>query len=129
MTGSHEAYNAASDALAQITARNNSNALEASERENLAYRQARWLISAAMAAAGSMMIAALFYVRRSLSAPLLGLTACMRQLATNDIDIDIQGTERGDEIGEMARCISIWPTASFVGSACRMVTSLYEMEE
>jgi two-component system, OmpR family, sensor kinase len=108
MTSSHAAYDAASDALGQLTARNASNALEASERENLAYRQARWLIGAAMAAAGLMMIAALLYVRRSLSAPLQGLAACMRQLATNDMDIDIQGTERGDEIGEMARSVVVF---------------------
>jgi signal transduction histidine kinase len=108
MTSSHEAYNAASDALDELTARNVSNALEASERENQAYRQARWLIGAAMAAAGLMMIAALLYVRRSLSAPLQGLAACMRQLATNDMDIDIQGTERGDEFGEMARSVVVF---------------------
>jgi two-component system OmpR family sensor kinase len=108
MTSSHAAYDAASDALGELTARNVSNALEAGERAHLAYRQARWLIGAAMAAAGLMMIAALFYVRHSLSAPLLSLAACMRQLATNDMDIDIQGTERGDEIGEMARSVVVF---------------------
>ena len=108
MTSSHAAYDAASDALARLTARNVSNALEASERANLAYQQARWLIGAAMVTAGLMMIAALLYVRRSLSAPLLSLAACMRQLATNDMDIGIQGTERGDEIGEMARSVVVF---------------------
>ena len=61
-----------------------------------------------MVTAGLMMIAALLYVRRSLSAPLLSLAACMRQLATNDMDIGIQGTERGDEIGEMARSVVVF---------------------
>ena len=36
MTSSHAAYDAARDALARLTARNVSNALEASERANLA---------------------------------------------------------------------------------------------
>ncbi len=108
MTSSHEAYDAASDTLEQLTARNVSNALEASERANLAYRQARWLIGAAMVAAGLMMIAAMLYIRRSLSAPLLGLASCMRQLATNDMDIGIEGTDRGDEIGEMARSVVVF---------------------
>ncbi len=108
MTSSRLAYDAASDTLAQLTERNVSNAREASEQANMAYRQARWLIGAAMAIAGLMMIAALFYVRRSLSAPLLGLAACMRRLATNDTDINIHGTERGDEIGEMAQSVVVF---------------------
>ena len=56
-----------------------------------------------MAAAGVMMIAAFLYVRRSLSRPLLGLAGYMRQLATNDMDNDIQGTERCRTRPETAR--------------------------
>jgi len=108
MTSSRTAYDFASDALAELTERNVSNAREASERADLAYRQARRLIEAAMAVAGLMTIAALFYVRRSLSAPLLGLAACMRRLATNDRNVDIRGTERDDEIGEMARSVVVF---------------------
>jgi len=61
-----------------------------------------------MAVAGLMMIAAFFYVRRLLSCAAAGLAACMRRLATNDTDIDIRGTERGDEIGQMARSVVVF---------------------
>jgi two-component system, OmpR family, sensor kinase len=108
LTQSRVAYNAASDALAQITERNVANAREASERSDLAYRHARWLIGAAMAAAGLATIGALFYVRRSLSTPLLDLADCMRRLAANDMNVAIGGTERADEIGEMARSVVVF---------------------
>lgn len=108
MTSSRAAYDAASDALTQLTERNDANARAANDRADLAYRQARWLIAAAMAVAGLMVIVALFYVRHSVSAPLLGLADCMRRLATNDTDIHIRDTERGDEIGEMARSVVVF---------------------
>ncbi len=108
MTSSRAAYDAASDTLGRLTEFNVSNAREASKRADLAYQQVCWLIGAAMSVAGLMMIAAFFYVRRWLSAPLLGLAACMRRLATNDMDIDIRGKERGDEIGQMARSVVVF---------------------
>jgi signal transduction histidine kinase len=107
-TRSRAAYDAASDALAQLTDRNAANARRASERADVAYQHAFWLISAAMAVAGLMVLVALFYVRRSLSAPLQGLADCMRWLAANKTDIDIAGTDRGDEIGEMARSVVVF---------------------
>jgi len=108
MTSSRAAYDAANDVLQQLTERNVSNARAASERADFAFRRARSFIGAAMAVAGLTMIAALFYVRRSLSAPLLGLAACMRRLAINDTDIDIRDTDRDDEIGEMARSVVVF---------------------
>jgi two-component system, OmpR family, sensor kinase len=108
MTSSRAAYDAASDTLGQLTDFNVSNAREASERADLAYQQARLLIGSAMSVAGLMMIAAFFYVRYLLSAPLLGLAGCMRRLATNDTEIDIRGTERSDEIGQMARSVIVF---------------------
>jgi two-component system OmpR family sensor kinase len=108
MTISRAAYDAASDTLGRLTEFNVSNARAASERADLAYQQARWLIAAAMLVAGLMMIAAFLYVRHWLSAPLLGLAACMRRLATNDTEIDVRGTERGDEIGQMARSVIVF---------------------
>ena len=108
MTSSQAAFEAASETLAKLTEHTVSNALEASTRAERAYGQARWLIGTAMAAAGMMLIAAYLYVRRSLSVPLLGLSACMRELAANQMDIGIHGTERRDEIGEMARSLVVF---------------------
>ncbi|HKN10784.1 MAG TPA: ATP-binding protein [Pseudomonadota bacterium] len=108
LTGTRSAYNAASDALGQLTARTVARAHEASGRVAAVYRQAIWLVGLAMALAAVMVAAALFYISRSISAPLLHLADCMHRLAGNDTDIDIRGTKRRDEIGEMARAAVVF---------------------
>ncbi len=97
MAGSRSAYNAASDTLGLLTDRAVANAQEASAR-----------LAVALAIAGVMVVAALFYISRSISTPLLQLTDRMHRLAVNDTDIDIPGTERRDEIGEMARAAVVF---------------------
>jgi len=107
-TTSQSAYDAASDTLGQLTDRNVAAAREAGDRADSAYRQARWLIGMAMAFAAVMGIAALLYVRQAISRPLLDLVGRMHRLADNDTDIDVPGTERRDEIGEMARAVVVF---------------------
>jgi signal transduction histidine kinase len=107
-TASRTAYTAASDVLGQLTDRAVANAQEASGRLAQVYRQALWLIGLAIAIAGVMVVAALFYISRSISAPLLQLADRMHRLAANDTGIDIPGTERRDEIGEMARAAVVF---------------------
>jgi two-component system, OmpR family, sensor kinase len=108
LTSSRSAYNAASDALGQLTDRTVARAHEASGRLAAAYKQALWLVGLAMALAGVMVAAALLYISRSISAPLLHLADCMHRLATNDTDIVIRGSKRRDEIGEMARAAMVF---------------------
>jgi two-component system, OmpR family, sensor kinase len=107
-TTSHMAYDAASDALGQLTKHAVERAQEASGRVAVAYQEARWLIGIAMVFAGVLVVAALIYIRRSISSPLLHLAGYMHRLAANDTDIDIRGTERADEIGEMARAAVVF---------------------
>jgi two-component system OmpR family sensor kinase len=108
MTTSHAAYNAASDALGQLTKHAVGNAQEAAGRVAVAYQEARWLIATAMTFAGVLVVAALVYISRSISSPLLHLAGYMHRLAANDTDIEIHGTERHDEIGEMARAAVVF---------------------
>jgi signal transduction histidine kinase len=108
MTTSHTAYDAASDALGQLTKHAVEKAQEAAGRVAVAYQQARWLIGIAMIFAGVLVVAALIYISRSISSPLLHLAGYMHRLAANDTDIDIRGTERRDEIGEMARAAVVF---------------------
>jgi two-component system, OmpR family, sensor kinase len=105
---SRAAYTAASDTLGLLTDRAVANAQEASVRLERAYRQALWLIGLAMAIAAVMVVGALFYISRSISAPLLELTDRMHRLAANDTEIDIPETDRRDEIGEMARAAVVF---------------------
>ena len=105
---SRAAYDAASDALGQLTDHAAANARAASDRLGVAYRQAFWLIMLGIVIAGIMVVAALVHIRRSISDPLLHLADRMRQLAANNTATDIPETERRDEIGEMAQATVVF---------------------
>jgi signal transduction histidine kinase len=107
---SRATYEAASEALGQLTDQAVANATAASNRLGSAYRQAFWLILLSMVIAGVMVVAALVHISRSISAPLLQLADRMRRLAANDTDIDIPETERRDEIGKMAQATVVFRT-------------------
>ena len=108
LSSSRGAYDAASDTLGRLTDQTVTNAQAASDRLAGAYQQAFWLISVAMAIAGAMVAAAVFYIRRSISAPLLRLARRMHRLAANDTDVAFSDTDRPDEIGEMARAAVVF---------------------
>src|ERR1700678_1805711 len=116
--GSRAAYDAASDALGQLTDQAVANAQAASDRLRVAYRQAFWLITLGIVIGAIMVVAALIHIRRSNPAPLLHLADRMRQLAANNTTTDIPETERRDEIGEMAQA-----TVVFRNNAIELVRS------
>jgi signal transduction histidine kinase len=107
-TRSRAAYNAASDALGALTAHNAVEAHKASVRTARAYQEGRLLILLALIAAGSLLTAALIFIRRRISDPLTELAATMRKLAENTVEIEIRGAGRNDEIGEMARAVMVF---------------------
>jgi len=108
MTDSRQAYDAASDTLGILTDSNVTNASEASTRASATYWQARMLIDVAILIAGFMVIAAVWYIRHSISNPLRKIATSMRHLAANETDIDIPDVNRHDEIGEMARTVVVF---------------------
>jgi two-component system, OmpR family, sensor kinase len=108
LTGSENAYDAASDALGRLTLANDANAQAAANRVAATYRRAVWLIGVAIAVAGIMVVVGLFYIRRWISAPLLHIASCLHDLAANRTEVDIKGAERVDEIGEMARAAVVF---------------------
>ena len=57
--------------------------------------------AAAIAACG-------FFIARSFSAPVSGMTSAMQNLADGDHDIDIPARDRKDEIGEMAATVQVF---------------------
>ncbi|AUC97871.1 histidine kinase [Bradyrhizobium sp. SK17] len=109
-TTSQSTFDASSDALDRVTRLNVASAAAASDEADAAYRNSRALILVAMGIAAVLIMAALFYVKRYVSKPLLELAGGMRQLAGNDTDIEIRGAERIDEIGEMARALVVFRT-------------------
>lgn len=108
LSTSRSAYAAASDALGLLTDRTVSSAKEASDRADAIFRRARVLIIFAILVAGFMTFFVMRHIRRSISEPTLDLAARMRSLASNQTDLEIQDTERNDEIGEMARAVVVF---------------------
>jgi two-component system OmpR family sensor kinase len=107
-TESQSAYQAVSDAMDRLTRVNIDSANAASNEVDTAYRHSRLLIFVAMVIAGLSLMGALVYVKRFVSTPLLDLARGMRRLAGNDTEIEIRGTDRIDEVGEMARALSVF---------------------
>jgi signal transduction histidine kinase len=107
-SASKPSYDAASSLLDRLTERNLRSAREASERSDLAYRQARARIAFTILLAGLLVAGAMVHVTRSISAPLVDLAARMHRLAASEIGIEVRGTLRQDEIGEMARAVLVF---------------------
>jgi len=107
-TTSRSTYNAASDTLGQLTDLNVVKDQEASDHAAETYRQVRLLTIFAMLVAIFMVAVGVIYIRRSISTPMLDLAKSMHRLAGNDMDVDIQGAQRHDEMGEMARALTVF---------------------
>jgi len=108
MTDSMRAYAAASDALGVLTNRTVAKAALASDKALTTYNTARALIILVILAAGVSLIAAVNYISRHITGPILNLAAGMRALAANNMSIEIEGESRRDEIGEMARAVAVF---------------------
>ena len=121
---SKKAYDAASDTLGLLTDRNLASARQASLREDQAYARSRWLIALTILLAGFSVAGAMFYVHGAISSPLLRLAARMHTLATHETAIEIEGTERQDEIGEMARAVVV-----FRNNAIELTASRHGLEQ
>jgi two-component system, OmpR family, sensor kinase len=105
---SKAAYDAASDLLGLLTDRNVASAREASEGSDRAYSRARSRIAVTILLAGLLVAGATVHVTRSVCAPLIDLAARMHRLAAAETGIEVQGTQRPDEIGEMARAVVVF---------------------
>jgi two-component system OmpR family sensor kinase len=104
------AYDAASNSLGVLTDHTVVAARQASNRAVATYETARNLIVVAIALAAVGLVVAVNYIVREVSGPLLALAGQMRALARHDTQIEIEGVDRGDEIGEMARAVVVFRT-------------------
>ncbi len=108
LSQSRRAYGLASDRLEVLTDRTVASAARASDEAATTYRSARALITVAVLLTALGLIAAVSYITRGVSDPLLDLASRMRALAANDTRTVIAGVDRGDEIGEMARAVVVF---------------------
>jgi signal transduction histidine kinase len=131
MTASRRAFDLASDTLGRLTDQTVARAGEASARAAGAYLQDGRLIVAAMIVAAFLVLATIIYITRSVSRPLLGLARDMHELALHGADISIHGTQRDDEIGEMARSVAVFRdnAIALVQSQRRLIEQTAALEE
>ena len=81
----------------------------AAERSKAALDRSVLLLAGIVAASLIVAIIVAFgYVRKRITRPLAEKTEAMRALANENMDISIEGTERGDEIGAMARALEFF---------------------
>ncbi len=55
---------------------------------------------------------AVFFIGRSISRPIVGITASMRRLSEGDVDFEVKGVDRRDEIGDMAAALEVFRQAA-----------------
>jgi methyl-accepting chemotaxis protein len=72
------------------------------------YAVARYLIIGAVVIAAVLCLIAAFLIIASVLRPIAGMTDAMRRLARRDMDVQIAGVGRKDEIGTMAAAVQIF---------------------
>ena len=80
--------------------------IEANDRQVLTALLALAVLASLALGAGIML------VKSALLAPLLGMKRSMLQLAKGDLEVAVDGAERSDEIGEMARAVQVFLATS-----------------
>jgi methyl-accepting chemotaxis protein len=72
------------------------------------YLSSRMWIIAALLIAAALCVAAGFMIVVSVSRPIVRTTGTMSRLAQHDLSVVIEGTERRDEVGSMAKAVQVF---------------------
>jgi two-component system, OmpR family, sensor kinase len=123
-TTSRAAYEKASHTFDLLNQSNVDSARTASLKSASAYYRAQWAVVLTILLAGAATATATLYVRRSISGPLIDLAACMHRLAANQTGVQVDETDRDDEIGAMARAVVV-----FRHNAIELATSRRALEQ
>jgi methyl-accepting chemotaxis protein len=76
-----------------------------------AYSSARILIMVALGLAAAMCVAMGWLIVTGVSSPIKAMTGAMGRLAQHDLNTQIDGAERKDEVGEMAKAVLVFKTS------------------
>lgn len=68
----------------------------------------RWIVLIIGAIGTALALSLSFLLARALSGPIVSLTSVMRTMADGDYDVTVPATERGDELGTMARTVEVF---------------------
>lgn len=83
---------------------------EANEIQNATMDGIQNIVRAAFLLTLFVLLPVLYFVSRGITRPVRQLTGAMNGLANGNLDTEIPATERGDEVGEMARTVEIFKT-------------------
>ena len=75
---------------------------------NAKFRMAAIAIAIGVTAMALMIGAAAWFVSRRITGPLGSLQGCMRRLAAGDLEAEVAGAARRDEVGDMARAVEVF---------------------
>jgi two-component system, OmpR family, sensor kinase len=107
-SSSRKAFAEASEQLDQLSELNNLRAQQAGDRAAAAIQEAWRFIRGAIAFSCLTGLALLLYITRKVSLPLRDLSKVMLRLAGGEMDIEIDGAGRRDELGDMARSVGVF---------------------
>ncbi len=102
---SQDEYQAASGLLDQLVKINHDGAMAASAKGDQIYASSRTLLIGGMIVAVAIAVLIGFIVAHGITRPLGILTATMHQLAAGNIEAEIPGIERKDEVGIIAKAV------------------------
>jgi methyl-accepting chemotaxis protein len=75
---------------------------------NAKFRLAAFAIAAGVIAMALLIGAAAWFVSRRITRPLADLQGCMRRLAEGELEAEVVGAARRDEVGNMARAVQVF---------------------
>ncbi|ARN81423.1 sensor histidine kinase [Methylocystis bryophila] len=101
-------FNSASDMLDRLGALTNVNAQGASRRAVQAIGSAWIYLCAAVILSLALVVLILVYLSRVVIFPLRALAHCMRALSRGDLDVKLPDARQQNEIGEMARAVTVF---------------------
>ncbi|HEX4153868.1 MAG TPA: ATP-binding protein [Steroidobacteraceae bacterium] len=128
---SRRTFDLSSDTLSRLTDQTLVKARGDSEHAASTYVRAKSMILTAMVLAVCLLFGVIIYITRGILTPLLELATGMRALAAQNTDIFISGSGREDEIGEMARAVTIFRdnAVALANSQRRLIEQAAALEE
>jgi len=108
LASSRDKFSAASNLLDQLTALNNRQAEQASEKTAAAIALAWSYSEAGMIFAVLIALGTIAYAVRTVVLPLKKLAQCIRSLAEGETEVEIPGVSQQDELGDLGRAVTIF---------------------
>ncbi|RAL96373.1 methyl-accepting chemotaxis protein [Agrobacterium sp. MS2] len=79
--------------------------------QQAAARKLEYALLGGGAVAGLLAVILIWALSRSIVTPIVGMTAAMSRLADGDLTTEVPATDRGDEVGKMAKAVMVFKEA------------------